>query len=159
MNDARNHAALLTLGERGRAVSEARLLRWAEAHPTEPCTRCFGGTYVERAGKRRPFRSEDFSREAGDRYEASCPACRGAGKTFITPARAEYLRKRKLRDARREYARLRDRVCAEHELEPAHFNRLVGKRLQGDRSPEAYLAGARAVAVFFGTEETGSARR
>ncbi len=146
--------ALDTIGDRGRAASEATLLRWIEEHPTAPCERCSGrGMYAERAGVRRPFAPESFSAEAGDRYVSSCPDCRGFGKIHVTKARAAYLAVRKLREARKAYARLRSAVCGEHGLGAERFDRLTRKRLpEGKSAPQDWLEAARAVAAFFGVE-------
>jgi len=144
---------LATLGERGRAAAEAGFLRWREEHPTKPCTHCAGhGNYTERAGTRRPFDHRDFDRELGDRYEASCPVCRGGGKIAITKEEAHRLERRAIKKARATYRTLRRAVCIDRELEPDHFDRLAKKHLPPgtEKNPQAWLNAAREVAVYFG---------
>lgn len=137
----------------GRAAAEARLLRWREEHPTLPCGHCAGrGSYLERGGVRRPF-SPDGLDPALDRYEGSCPECRGFGYRSATHAEVAAHRAALLERDRDAYRAVRAAACKGLGLSRKKFDRLVRARIASPApAPAHWLAAARALAAEFGVQ-------
>lgn len=144
---------MLRIAERGRGGAEERLLASNAKTFFEPCRRCFGrGAYGEtKSGTRFEYDPRHFSAAEGDRY-VTCAECRGFGRKTCTEARAKYLARRRVRAERKEYAAIRAAVRAEHGYSDADFDRLVGKKISGEKTPKAWIEAARAFAAFFGVE-------
>lgn len=134
---------LATLGDRGRAASGARWMRWAEEHPTIPCTHCTSrGCYVERAGARRPYDHRDFDTAKGDQYVATCAACRGLGRVHVTPEEARAHLERETKRTRAAYAKLRTAIvhaCEHLGFTSTRVDDLARRRIVGEPTPTAWL--------------------